>query len=190
MYTKRLWESNILEQPFYPDDSSKIDHDFKRRIGYDLVASSSRQKMFFYNVSLPHFRSKKYLALCLKRYEKFLRLKAKYPKLYIVPCYGIDIIWHTHQLNPIVYAKETQQMFGKVLSHDDTTNDRAPDSKLSTSFVETKKLWLSEFKENFDFAGGMYRGEAPYFCADFSKSDIDFSPFYSKIGRFKLEEAK
>jgi hypothetical protein len=190
-YTKRLWEANITEQSFDSSGhSSKIDPYFQPKIAYDLVASSSRQKMFFYNVSLPHFRSKKYLALCLKRYEKFLTLKARHPKLYIVPCYGIDLIWHTHQLNPAAYAKETQQILGNVLSHDDTTNDRAPDSKLSTSFVETKKVWFDEFKENFNFAGGMYRGEAPYFCADFSASQIDFSPFYSKSGLIKLEEAK
>jgi hypothetical protein len=189
LYTKHLWESNIPNEPFISSDLIAIDQNFKKQISYDLVASSSRQKMFYYNVSLPHFRSHKYLALCLKRYENFLRLKAKHPKLYIVPCYGIDIIWHTHQLNPAVYASETRQILGKVLSHDDSTNDRSPDSLLTNSFSETRQLWLSEFKENFEFAGGMYRGEAPYFCSDFSKSEIDLSPFYLKIGHAKLEEA-
>jgi hypothetical protein len=61
---------------------------------------------------------------------------------------------------------------------------------LTNSFAETKKLWLKEFKEDFDFAGGMYRGQAPYFCADFSKSEIFFSSVYTISGYYDLEEAK
>jgi hypothetical protein len=193
-YTKRLWDRNYQE-PFYLDESEtnyakQTDSDSNSKIGYNLVASSNRQKKFYYNVSLPHFRSKKYLALCLKRYERFLFLKIRNPKLFIVPCYGIDIIWHTHQLNPIVYEKECTKYLGRILPHDDTSDDRSPDSNLTNSFNMTKEAWLSEFKEKYNFAGGMYRGEAPYFCSDFSMKQIDFSPFYTKYGFFKLEEVK
>jgi hypothetical protein len=91
-----------------------------------------------------------------------------------------------------LYAELTKHIFGKVLPHDDSTNDdRSPDSMLTNSFVETKKLWLLEFKEDFDFAGGMYRGQAPYFCTDFSKSETYFSPsFYNIDGFYYLEEAQ
>jgi hypothetical protein len=189
IYTKLLWEKSITDQPFDPRKLRKVVHqDFKRKISYDLVAASSRQKVFFYNVSLPHFRSKKYLGICLRRYEKLLYLKCKHPKLCVVPCFGIDVIWHTHQLNPIVYADETQRILGKLLPHDDSINERSPNSLLNVSLANTKKYWLSEFNEDFDFAGGMYRGEAPYFCEDFSKSD-KLSSLFKTNAHILLREA-
>jgi hypothetical protein len=191
LYTKILWEHHIKDQPFEPlTEPAQLDPDFKSRIEYDLVAASSRQKMFYYNVSLPHFRSREFLELCLKRYKKFLALKAKNPRLFIVPCYGIDLVWHTHQLNPSVYARETRELLGKVLPHDDSSSDRSPNSELTNSFNATKQAWLAEYKERFEFEGGMYRGEAPYFCSDFSTSQVDLSPFYLKNGQYKIEEAR
>jgi hypothetical protein len=188
-----LWEEKF-EEPFdldESDDNYKIDIEFKSQISYDLVAASNRQKSFYYNVSLPHFRSKIYLNLCLERYKKLLFLKKKSPKLVIVPCYGIDIIWHTHQLHPLAYANDTMNYLGYMLRHDDTLDDRTPGSDLSKSLKKTKTAWLRTFNEKFDFPGGMYRGEAPSFCSDFSKKKTDLSQFYPMKNRgvFTLKEA-
>ncbi len=49
-------------------------------------------------VSLPHYRTTKFLVRALQRYQMFLRLKKLYPEEFLVPCYDIDLIWHTHQV--------------------------------------------------------------------------------------------
>ena len=37
-----------------------------------------------------------------------------------VPTYDIDLVWHAHQLHPHLYQKETYQLCGCVLPHDDS----------------------------------------------------------------------
>ena len=51
--------------------------------------------------------------------------------------YDIDIIWHTHQLHPIAYAKDMTSSLGYVMNHDDTDQDRNSGSKLSNVSVQT-----------------------------------------------------
>ena len=131
-YSKETWES-YSNCPFeYTKDNSK-QTPFFSKIKYDLRSASSRQKSFYYQVSLPHFKTDSFLDKGIVRYLKFLYLKKLNPTMFVVPCYLIDIIWHSHQLHPIEYKKDTQRILGYLLSHDDSVNDRAPGSKLSSS---------------------------------------------------------
>ena len=79
----------------------------------------------------------------------FLCLKAAHPDKFLVPCYDIDIAWHTHQVMPVSYELETTSLLGAMLSHDDSVNDRAPGSKLSNSSSMTAKLWKETFDKDF-----------------------------------------
>ena len=101
-WTRPLWEGKYPDHPFnLPQDRDKVLRLLKRQsrtsLRYDVVAASCRQMSFFYNVSLPHYRKEDFLAKSAKRYYKFLALKKIVGKLFIVPCYDIDLIWHTHQ---------------------------------------------------------------------------------------------
>ena len=40
-------------------------------------------------------------------------------------------IWHTHQLNPESYGRDTSAVLGFILKHDDSVNDRSDGSKLN-----------------------------------------------------------
>jgi hypothetical protein len=126
---------------------------FESKIQYDLCEASERQKSFYYQVSLEHYQNRNFLAIGLERYQKFLYLKKLNPRAFVVPCYAIDIIWHSHQLNPKAYYNDTKSVLGKIFPHDDTTNDRSPDSKLSLSNENTKELWQNTYKENFFING-------------------------------------
>ena len=96
------------------------------------------------------------------RYKGFLHLAAKSKgQLFLVPTYDIDLMWHTHQLDPIAYRIDTLHALGKVLNHDDTDSDRHEGSKLSTSFQEMKLLWEEIYSIPYEKAGAMYRGIAP-----------------------------
>ena len=62
----------------------------------------------------------------------------------------MDLAWHTHQLCPSEYRKDTSEALGgEVLPHDDSVNDRAPGSKLCNSEKETVNLWKG--RVSFDF---------------------------------------
>ncbi|KAL5007201.1 hypothetical protein ScPMuIL_016007 [Solemya velum] len=161
-----------LWNKFYPNDPFEIplEHDapvgnqseFSSRLSYDIEAAAARQKLFYYQVSLPHFKDPNYLDLALGRYRKFLFLRQQNPGVFLVPCYGIDLMWHTHILNPLVYKEDTVRLTGSLFNHDDTTNDRSPESKLCQASAETRQIWHSTFGKKYAFRGAMYRGDPPF----------------------------
>lgn len=83
---------------------------------------------------------------CSELYKKFLFLQKKYPKIGLVPTREIDEFWHNHILYTKEYCYDCQQIFGYYLHH-------APEpqiideKKLIQSFLETKALYLKEFKQ-------------------------------------------
>ena len=132
--TQEIWETRQprIKFDFLNEDNSAVNNldQFQSRFKYDLIGACNRQRTFYYQVSLPHFKSEKYLELCLDRYKKFLWLKTQSNE-FLVPCYAIDLIWHTHQLCPHAYAKDTSNLLHYVFPHDDSVNDRNVGSKLS-----------------------------------------------------------
>ncbi|KAG0620699.1 hypothetical protein M758_4G236500 [Ceratodon purpureus] len=134
----------------------------RRRVSYNLVDAVLRQSSFYYQVSQLHVRQEAFLHAAEMRYKGFLHLAAKSKgKLFLVPTYDIDLMWHAHQLDPIAYRIDTLQILGKVLDHDDTGTERHEGSKLSNCFLETKQLWEETYSLPFEKAGAMWRGEAP-----------------------------
>ena len=119
--TKPIWESEYFNNKisFEFQNNSSIDqrdfNSFQSNFDYNLIEAGKRQLSFYYQVSLKHYRSKEFLTLALNRYKKFLNLKVINPKSYIVPCYAIDLIWHTHQLHPINYKNDTIRITGKTV---------------------------------------------------------------------------
>ncbi|RUS76067.1 hypothetical protein EGW08_016171, partial [Elysia chlorotica] len=137
------------------------DCEFTSALSYDLASAVSRQRMFYYQVSLPHYRDEKFLNNALMRYRKFLFLKSHNPAVFLVPCYDSDLMWHTHMLHPFFYKDDTEAYVGSLLHHDDSVNDRSSGSKLSLSEAKTRNLWRKVFGEKFSHFGAMYRGEPP-----------------------------
>lgn len=160
---KDAWQKMYPNQPFeiLPGPNEEFKSDFESKISYDIIAAALRQKVFFYQVSLPHFTDGRFLKQALSRYKKYLLLKKKNPGAFLVPCYDIDLIWHSHQLHPANYANDTTKLFQRVFNHDDSVNDRSPNSKLSLSDADTRLLWKNTYNENFALPGAMYRGNPP-----------------------------
>lgn len=157
--------SEKYPEPFYMDYNASYNEDvvsnFNSRITYDILAAAERQKSFCYQVSLPHYQDKKFLESALARYKQFLLLKRKHPDEFIVPCYDIDLIWHTHQLNPLIYKIETTRLLGQLFNHDDSVNQRHEGSKLNTADKRTRFLWKQNYDESFSKFGAMFRGNPP-----------------------------
>ena len=157
---KALWNSNFPGEPFevkYEDVPDNIMHDTK--LSYDLYAAAQRQRGFFYHVSLPHFYDSVFLKQALERYKKFVKLKRKNPGLFVVPMYDVDLIWHTHQLHPEAYYRDTMAYLHNHLNHDDTSRERGPMAKLTVCDNMTRGMWYDTYKEQFPLPGTMYRGD-------------------------------
>jgi hypothetical protein len=157
--TRNIW--NQYYGSTEPFDNPQMIPNFHSQLSYDIRAASNRQRLFYYNVSLPHYRDKSFRTKAVVRYKKFLHLKRLNPHLFTVPMYDIDLIWHTHQAHPIAYQKDTVAILGYILNHDDTTTDRSPESFLTQSDRETRAAWQQVYKESLPIAGAMYRGEPP-----------------------------
>ena len=159
--TQKLWtkkypdvnfDINLVENGITPPS-------YESRIEYDLEAAAGRQRLFYYQVSLPHYKDTKFIENAIKRYKQFLTLKRLHPDSFIVPCYDVDLIWHSHQLHPAAYKKDTETLLGKLFNHDDFVNDRSEGSKLAVSDKETRELWRETFGTHFSEFGAMYRGK-------------------------------
>ncbi|XP_050413585.1 uncharacterized protein LOC126828047 [Patella vulgata] len=161
--TRALWEEEYTQEKFVISQESVIDipEIYYSKISYDIIAASLRQKEFYYQVSLPHYRDLKFITHSVLRYKKFLYLKKCYPGMFIVPCYDIDLIWHTHQLHPVIYQFDTECFIGQLFNHDDSVNDRAAGSRLSRAEYATRNLWKKIFGEKFSLFGSMFRGMSP-----------------------------
>lgn len=173
--SERLWKNEYADVPFSTCDAfaARFDQDFVSALKYNLVQAISRQKTFYYQVSLPHYRDEKFLNIALMRYKKFLFLKCHNPGVFLVPCYDSDLLWHAHLLHPIIYKNDTESYLGCLLPHDDSVNDRSPGSKLSLAEAKTRNLWRKVFNEKFSHFGAMYRGDLPHSSlSPMSKEDV------------------
>jgi len=148
---------DVLEQPACYKTMEKFDS----QISYSIVEASSRQNSFYYQVSLPHYRDVGFQRDSLLRYKMFLHLKKMHTKKFLVPCYDIDLLWHTHQLHPQVYRNDTTEILGFVLNHDDNFTDRSEGSQLANADSDTRTLWYKTYKVPFARPGCMYRGNEP-----------------------------
>ena len=158
--THAMWNKMWPDEPFEPNEFS-LDTTYKSQFDYDIISAVQRQKLFFYQVSLPHFKDLTFLQEGLQRYKMYLYLKSLYPEEFLVPCYDMDIFWHTHQVNPVEYEEQTRAIVGHHLPHDDSVNDRAPGSKLCNSEENTINKWRITFNCDFKRNGAMFRGDPP-----------------------------
>ena len=162
--SKHLWEEAYQNEPFeidLPTDSKKSEtvELYYTKLSYDLTAATSRQCVFFYNVSLPHYLDKRFLYMSEMRYKMFLYLRKYAKDAYLVPCFDNDLMWHTHQLHPVIYKADTQRIMGRFFNHDDTTNDRTEGTILWNGTVDTMKLWKEMFASEYNMSGAMFRGK-------------------------------
>lgn len=188
-----LWRREYPNEPFEFDSESNYLHDLDftsaSKITYNLAAAITRQKVFYYQVSLPHYKDERFLNQAVLRYKKFLHLKKKHPYTFIVPCYDIDLIWHTHMLHPNIYHHDVITILGHLFNHDDSVNDRRAGSKLTICDARTRHLWKTVFNEQFSQSGAMFRGEPPAGKL-FHMDALDFASLVTKQTTIILETAR
>ncbi|XP_047325052.1 glycine-rich domain-containing protein 1-like [Impatiens glandulifera] len=169
--TEKIWSELYPNEPYLLNHLSEVSvpmedvSDAANYTTYDLLSGIKRQIPFSYQVSKQHMNYDLFLETAIARYKGFLYLIKsnweKSVKCFCVPTYDIDLIWHSHQLNPVSYCKDLVKTLGKVLEHDDTDSDRSKGKKLDTGFSETTKQWEETFGSRYWRAGAMYRGSTP-----------------------------
>ena len=158
--TLTLWKETYPDAPLEldVDETPKEDFEYESTLSYDVMAAVLRQKLFNYQVSLPHYTDNTFIDLAIERYKKFLYMRLKHKNLFVVPTYDMDIVWHTHQVYPVLYKEDTERILGEHLNHDDSVNDRKPGSKLNRSSAATRSTWREMYAEDYSSFGCMFRG--------------------------------
>ncbi|KAK1291176.1 hypothetical protein QJS10_CPB17g02446 [Acorus calamus] len=170
--TAHIWNHLYPEEVYELDYgrflSVKSDETFSgatETITYDLASAVKRQATFFYQVSRPSMNDDRFLQEAVGRYKGFLymikRNRERSIRRFCVPTYDIDLIWHSHQLQPVSYCKDMLAAIGKILEHDDTDSDRSKGKKLNVGFSETSQQYEETFGIRYWKAGAMYRNQAP-----------------------------
>ena len=132
--------------------------------GFDILASATSQKDFWWQVSRPQYTCDTFLKDGVERYYKFLRIPNL--RLALVPTYQIDLIWHTHILSSSrLYKHDCMVIRGQPFFHDDSfgNGDRSPGQSLDVAFRETCQQWMAMYGTD-DYAnipGTLYAGEPP-----------------------------
>ena len=62
---------------------------------------------FYYQTSLPHYRTMEFIHIALIRYKQWLSIKSLRQNEFYSPTYDIDVVWHAHQGNTEVYRIDT-----------------------------------------------------------------------------------
>src|SRR6185295_541674 len=105
--TEKLWNHEFPQEPCYHYQLPATPIPYKQLSSYDILSAVERQREFNYQISLPHYRSQKFLSIALDRYCKYLYLhKNNTRKLFLTPTYDIDLLWHTHQSYPRAYKRD------------------------------------------------------------------------------------
>ncbi|KAL0697012.1 hypothetical protein Bca4012_064192 [Brassica carinata] len=159
LQTEKLWKRLYPMEPYdldldkaisEPNDISPLE----KCTTYDLVSAAKRQSSFYLEVSRAHVDSEIVMEEAVGRYKAFLYLiqknREKKIKLISVPTYDIDLIWHTHQLNPSSYYKDMVKIFCNILQHDDTADSETSEGmRLNTVFSGTTAQWEETFGRSY-----------------------------------------
>ncbi|KAH9615627.1 hypothetical protein KSS87_011780 [Heliosperma pusillum] len=169
--TEEIWNRLYPEESYGLDLNIPFSDDVLQKnviekfTSYDLVAAAKRQASFAFQVCRPHMMDERFLREAAARYKGFLHLIRTNRMLSLerlcVPTYDVDLMWHAHQLYPEAYYKDTSELVGSVVPHDDTVSDRTKGGKLDKGQFETTRQWENTFGFSYWKAGATHRGNEP-----------------------------
>ncbi|OWM89413.1 glycine-rich domain-containing protein 1-like [Punica granatum] len=163
--TQKLWNHMYPTEPYHFEQNC---HPLRTAnspnmwphtsIKYDLVAAVKRQSPFFRKVSKSVFNNDHYLGEGVARYKAFLHL-VKRNEERSVPTYDIDLMWHSHQLNPLSYCEDLTAIFGGILDHNDHISDNPVNNKHKIGLAQTTKLWEDTYGQKYLIAGALLKDD-------------------------------
>lgn len=179
--TVKLWEDAYPKEPFALDldvfcPATNFSRHYMRnsKIQYDLAGAMRRQRSFWHQVSLPHMPEDRFLKAAEERYKGYLYLlkKSMASESCYVPTYDIELMWRSHQLNPVGYGKYTVELLGKLLQHDQAIRNDSH-RRHGEAFTETTKQWESIFGRRYWRAGAMHREDLAILSPSNCQMEVD-----------------
>ena len=140
---------------------------------FDMAAAVHRQAGFALKMSqygwlhCPSLEST--LEQAIVRYLNFFSLLAEKPEG-IVPALDVDLIWHTHQLSPAVYASFCKAMAnGRFINH----NDAVEKGILRSDAQHSRRLYKERFGEEYFRCHSWYCEWERFLTRRLSSSDME-----------------
>ena len=89
-------------------------------LGLDLVAAMRRQQSFMRDMLADRaaYDSEAAMAAAVEEYRAFLD-RFHHSADELVPTAIVDLVWHTHMLDPLRYGSETRKLAGRFVNHED-----------------------------------------------------------------------
>ncbi|KNE62558.1 hypothetical protein AMAG_18884 [Allomyces macrogynus ATCC 38327] len=116
----------------------------------------------------------------LAQYPKFLAAIVAQPKDVFVPTSAIDLAWHTHQLSPAIYARQTLLLTGRVVNHDGSDNT-ASEARIPEGAKVMVGMWRVLYDEEY-YAPVIPRAVATDFHAEALDTGMIFGHISSCAG--------
>ncbi|KAK6506687.1 hypothetical protein TWF481_005146 [Arthrobotrys musiformis] len=83
------------------------------------------------------------------KYERFMRLKAKYPEKDLLPTIAIELVWRTHLLYPAYYNRWCLEIFSCQIDHPFDRPEEYSLELLTERYETTTHLWWKEYSEEY-----------------------------------------
>lgn len=145
-----IWERLYPQEPFIAD-SEKVSQDStvqSSKLSCDLYREAINEKMFYYQLSMPHYTDQKFLLNAVKRYRKFLNLHSSGSNEFFCPTCDIKLIWHVHKAHPRIYRKEC----GGLVLYQDIKSHGENGLVVSTVAI-TEERWFMTYGDTYLLAG-------------------------------------
>eukprot|EP01036_Dinobryon_divergens_P031388 gene31388-40777_t len=116
-------------------------------LSLDLIKGMYRQLTFANKIcsNFDYWFNPTVVQASIARYFKFLHVIASHRGKTFVPTMDIDLVWHTHQTDPVNYSAYTKSLMGKVLNHDDTVGSE----DLGKGYARTFIRWAQKYGEPY-----------------------------------------
>uniref|UniRef100_A0A914CSV5 Uncharacterized protein n=1 Tax=Acrobeloides nanus TaxID=290746 RepID=A0A914CSV5_9BILA len=116
---KKTWQEFIPIEPYdFDSQNYAVSGQYEQQSSYDLKSAVHRQQTFIKKIS------------------------AK--TMGLMPTLDMDLVWHTHQLHPRLYANDCLKMFGYIINHNDTVEKKTEKQRITQNWW--MKLQLGEYK--------------------------------------------
>eukprot|EP00961_Rhodomonas_salina_P225516 3049102-Rhodomonas_salina.1 len=96
----------------------------KLSISSDIICLAEQQATFLWQVRGLQYDDTWFLEAAVHWYNMMLGLMKKYPKVFIVQTYNMDLMWHTHLAYLQHYSVDCLKVVGSIVDHDDSDSDR------------------------------------------------------------------
>ena len=129
-----------------------------------IIDSEQKQALFFYQVSLSHFRDSEFVAEAVNRYVGILYLKKNHPEVELCLTNDLELIRQAHVLSPVKYEADLMHILGEFVEftmvNQTLCNVTAHGLEVKTSIEATARLWSAKYKTDYEIPGAKYRGSS------------------------------